>query len=95
MAEKVRTGTAAYLKTKPKQELVELRRKLPRDEQELLVLRLDRDLTWRDLAVVMADEGVDLDDQDIDRGAKRLRKRYERVKDKLKTMAEETGLLSR
>jgi RNA polymerase sigma-70 factor (ECF subfamily) len=63
-----------------------LREKLAPDEQSLLVLRLDRGLSWREVATVLAEEGAPVDEA-------ALRKRFERLKDRLAAMAREEGLL--
>ncbi len=63
-----------------------LREKLAPDEQSLLVLRLDRGLSWREVATVLAQDGEDVDETV-------LRKRFERLKDRLAQMAREEGLL--
>lgn len=65
----------------------ELRAKLEPDDQMLLVLRVDREMPWRDIAEVLADEG-----DDVERLAASLRKRFERVKVRIRTLAREAGL---
>lgn len=67
-------------------ELTRLRASLEPEEQSLLVLRVDRGLSWREVAEVMAGEGQALDEP-------ALRKRFERVKAKLARLAQEEGLL--
>lgn len=67
-------------------ELTRLRAALDPEEQSLLVLRVDRSLSWREVAEVMAEEGEELDEP-------ALRKRFERVKTKLARLAQEEGLL--
>jgi RNA polymerase sigma-70 factor (ECF subfamily) len=61
----------------------------------LLVLRVDRNLEWNDLARVLA-EGDDgtapLADADVTREAARLRKRFQLLKEKLREMAKREGL---
>jgi RNA polymerase sigma-70 factor (ECF subfamily) len=57
-----------------------LRRQLRPSEQTLLVLRLDRGLSWREVALVLADEGA----QPPSEAA--LRKRFEALKDKLRQL---------
>jgi len=66
---------------------------LPQDEQTLLVLRVDRGFSWRELAMVMLEDAQGVPDADIDREAVRLRQQFKRVKEHLKTMAEEEGVL--
>jgi RNA polymerase sigma-70 factor (ECF subfamily) len=63
-----------------------LREQLAPDDQTLLVLRLDRGLAWREVATVLARDG-----EEVDEAA--LRKRFERLKDRLARMAREEGLL--
>ncbi len=66
--------------------LARLRAALDPEEQSLLVLRVDRGLSWREVAEIMSGEGQTLDEPT-------LRKRFERVKTKLARLAEEEGLI--
>jgi RNA polymerase sigma-70 factor (ECF subfamily) len=60
-----------------------VRRELAPDEQTLLILRIDRDLSWKEVAAIMAEEGEPVDPAT-------LRKRYERLRQRiLKRVAEE------
>jgi RNA polymerase sigma-70 factor (ECF subfamily) len=88
----VRSATHVYQQTAVKDRVRALREQLDPDDQMLLVLRVDRGMAWRDLAMAMAGE-VELDDAALEREAARLRKAFERVKDDLRRMATETGLL--
>jgi RNA polymerase sigma-70 factor (ECF subfamily) len=66
--------------------LAALRAELQPEEQTLLVLRLDKELSWREIALVLAESG----------GAPAepaLRKRFERIKERLARRARERGLL--
>jgi RNA polymerase sigma-70 factor (ECF subfamily) len=63
----------------------ELRRTLDDDDQTLLVLRVDRELPWRDIAQVMLGEDATIDD--LVRHAAQLRKRFERIKARLRELA--------
>lgn len=65
----------------------EIRKQLSEDDQTLLVLRVDRDLPWRDIAIVML--GEEADDEQLKRKAALLRKRFERVKEQLRAFAAE------
>ena len=65
----------------------EIRNQLEEDDQTLLVLRVDRDMPWRDIAIVML--GDDADDEELTRKAALLRKRFERVKQQLRALAAE------
>jgi len=65
----------------------QIRRALPDDDQTLLVLRVDRNLPWRDIAIVVL--GPDAGDDELTRKAAALRKQFERVKDRLRELAAE------
>ncbi len=65
--------------------LQRLRAQLEPEEQTLLTLRVDRKLTWREVAEVLAVEGAPVDEA-------ALRKRFERLKGNLARAAREAGL---
>jgi len=65
-----------------------LRQTLHPEEQALLTLRLDREMSWEEVAEVLAGEGRPA-------SAVALRKRFERLKEKLARRAREYGLLGR
>jgi RNA polymerase sigma-70 factor (ECF subfamily) len=81
IAAEVRTTTAAYLKTDVKDKFRALRDALRPEDRELLVLRLEHDLEWSDIAAVMGED------------AATLRKRFERLKTKMRELAAKAGLL--
>ena len=91
-AERVRTSTALHLRTDVKDEFAALRDELPVDDQMLLVLRVDRGLSWADAARVLAESG-DLSLDEASAAIARLRKRFQRIKDRLRKLAAERGLL--
>ena len=93
LADRVRSATATYQQTAAKDRVRELREKLAEDDQMLLILRVDRGMDWRELAAAMGDETAPLEGADLDREAARLRKRFERIKDRLRELAREAGLL--
>ena len=88
----VRDSTLGYLRTDVKQGVRALRERLDPDDQTLLVLRVDKDLGWRDIAIVML--GAEVDDAELTRCAATLRKRFERVKERLRQLAAEPGARS-
>lgn len=92
IAAQVRTGTIELFKTEQKDRFAALRASLPADEQELLILRVDRGLAWDDLARVLGGEAVD-DPAVLKKEAARLRKRFQLVKEKLLEMGRRAGLL--
>lgn len=65
--------------------LEKLRAALTPEERSLLVLRIDQRLAWEEVAAVMSADGAP-----IEAGA--LRKRFERLKDRLAKLAAEQGL---
>ena len=91
LAKEVRTATQPYLRTDVKDKFAELRASLPVEDQELLILRVDRALDWKDLAQALADEP--LDGAALDREAARLRKRFSVLKTKLLELGREHGLI--
>jgi RNA polymerase sigma-70 factor (ECF subfamily) len=81
----VRSTTASHQRTDVKERVAALRASLALDEQTLLVLRVDRGLSWREIAAVLDD----------DQSEATLRKRYERLKDKLRRLARAGAAASR
>ncbi|HZJ66037.1 MAG TPA: hypothetical protein VFD36_21170, partial [Kofleriaceae bacterium] len=63
----------------------EIRTELDDDDQTLLILRVDRNLAWRDIAQVLL--GEDARPGELTRKAATLRKQYERVKVRLRELA--------
>ncbi len=82
----VRTTTVTYLRSEVKDRVSRLRESLDPDEQTLLVLRIDRQMSWSEIAVVMdgGDSGVPACDPA--RSAAMYRKRFERVKERLRAL---------
>jgi RNA polymerase sigma-70 factor (ECF subfamily) len=76
IAQEVRTTTAIHLRQETSDLLARIRSELEPEEQSLLVLRIDRDLSWEDVATIMS----------IDAAA--LRKRFERLKEKIRVLAQ-------
>lgn len=81
LAAQPRSSTSPYQRSEVKDRFVQLRDQLEPDERTLLILRVDRDLAWREIAAVM------------DASAPALRKRFERVKERLKELALAEGLI--
>jgi RNA polymerase sigma-70 factor (ECF subfamily) len=87
----VRAATQPYLRTSVKDAFARLRETLTPDEQSLLTLRIDRDLDWSEIAQILSDEP--LDPPGVKRAAAACRKRFERLTEKLRELAEQAGLL--
>jgi RNA polymerase sigma-70 factor (ECF subfamily) len=93
LEQKIRTATLAAARTESRNRFAELRESLSEVEQTLLILRVNRKLDWKEIAQVMAADGAVVPDDRLDKEAARLRKRYQVVKDKLRQMAIEQGLV--
>jgi RNA polymerase sigma-70 factor, ECF subfamily len=98
IAERVRSQTSAQLRTETRDRFAALRRQLPEEEQTLLFLRVNRELPWLDIARILAEGSVDdamqLSPQALTTEAARLRKRFQKAKDRLRQLAVEAGLLT-
>lgn len=91
LAERVRTETLSCLRTDHPDSLMRLRDALPPEDRELLVLRVDRELAWLDLArVFLEDEAAS--DEALAREAARLRKRFQIVRRRLLDAGRRRGL---
>jgi RNA polymerase sigma-70 factor (ECF subfamily) len=94
MEQLVRTETLQHLRSEVRTRIMELRDSLDPEERELLMLRIDRELSWNELALVMQEEGeAPLEGEALKRVAARLRKRFQGVKEKLRELARREGLL--
>jgi RNA polymerase sigma-70 factor (ECF subfamily) len=69
-----------------KDALRQLREGLDPEARTLLVFRVDQELEWEEVAAVLSSEGAPVE-------AAALRKRFERIKDRLAQQAREQGLL--
>lgn len=85
LAQPVREPTTGYRCTAVKQRVRALREQLDPDDQMLLVLRVDKDLDWREIAHVFLGEHAE--GAELVRRAAALRKRFERVKARLRALA--------
>lgn len=94
IAEEVRSATKSYLKTERRNRFAALRASLPAEDQALLMLRVDRQLPWTDLAQVLhEDDAEPLAGEALKRESARLRKRFQLVKEKLYEMGRAEGLI--
>nr|HEX4315397.1 sigma-70 family RNA polymerase sigma factor [Kofleriaceae bacterium] len=84
IAASVRSRTATFLRTETRDKIARIRATLDPDDQTLLILRINRRMAWRDVARVLGDS-----DDDPDKLASSLRKRFERLKAELKSRAAE------
>jgi len=87
----VRSVTSPHLRSEVKDAFATLRERLDPDDHALLILRIDRRMSWREIASAMTPD-VD-DNRELDRRAATLRKRFERAKAELRDLATKSGLL--
>ena len=93
VVQRVRTETAVHMRTPVKNRFRELRGKLTEEQQNLLILRIDRDLSWRELVLVMSEGEPPESEEEITKASARLRQRFQTAKDRLRELAEAEGLL--
>jgi RNA polymerase sigma-70 factor (ECF subfamily) len=84
IAEQIRSTAMSF--ERRRQRLDELRSALAPDEQTLLFLRVEQELPWEEVAAVLTTEATPVDPAAV-------RKRYERLKEKLRKLARERGLV--
>lgn len=89
LAAAVRSVTSPHLRTEVKDRFALLREQLDPEDHALLILRIDRKMSWRDIARAMPADT----DEAVDKRAATLRKRFERAKALLKEHAVKAGLL--
>jgi RNA polymerase sigma-70 factor (ECF subfamily) len=86
--------TLPHLRTEVKSEIAAIRDALDPDDRTLLVLRVDRQMSWTDIALVMAaEETQGAPAPDLERESARLRKRFQHVKELIRERALRAGLL--
>lgn len=91
-AASVRSLTATYLRTAVKDRVARIREELSPEDRLLLVLRVDRELPWKEVAQIMLeDDTVGADS--LRRESARLRKRFELVKAKILEIGKREGLI--
>ena len=93
VADRVRSRTRPHLKTEVKLGFASIRDSLDDGDRMLLVLRVDRAMSWNDVARVMANDDEGDSESDIARIAARLRKRFQSVKELIRERAVATGLI--
>jgi RNA polymerase sigma-70 factor, ECF subfamily len=90
IAEVVRSRTMPHLLTAVKSRFAAIREALPEEDRALLVLRVDRNMSWNDIArVLYPDDSA----EELARASARLRKRFQLLKDEIRALAREVGLV--
>jgi RNA polymerase sigma-70 factor (ECF subfamily) len=80
VVKEVRSATPIHQRTEVKDAFAKLRETLEPDDVMLLALRVERDLPWNEIAEILEIE------------APALRKRFQRLKQRLRELAEEAGI---
>jgi RNA polymerase sigma-70 factor, ECF subfamily len=89
----VRTETRSALRSEKRNKLMALRDELPADDRTLLILRIDRELPWEEIALTFLTDAENWSAEQIKRESARLRKRFQLVRSRLADRAREEGLL--
>ena len=84
-----RTTTEPYLRTDVKEAFRTMREALDPLDHEILVLRIDRRMSWKDIARALTDEDAT---DTVEQRAAAYRKRFERAKLQLRELAADQGL---
>jgi RNA polymerase sigma-70 factor, ECF subfamily len=88
ISQKIRSATPEFLQPAFRRRLARLRANLSAEDRELLFLRVQRKLTWAEIARIRSDDPEQAG-EDLTRAAAALRKRFERLKQELKLRARE------
>jgi RNA polymerase sigma-70 factor (ECF subfamily) len=93
LEQEVRASTLAYLRGEVKDRYLQLLEALDADERTLLTLRAEKEMSWPEIAEVHAGPDEALSDKELLSSAAALRQRYKRLKDKIRSLAQDEGLL--
>jgi RNA polymerase sigma-70 factor (ECF subfamily) len=88
--DQVRSRTQLHLRSEVKDGVRRLRDQLDPDEQQLLILRIDRNLGWSEIAEIVEDDD---DPKAVARASARLRQQFQTLKERLRDLARAEGLL--
>jgi RNA polymerase sigma-70 factor (ECF subfamily) len=87
------TETRSGERSERRRAVSRLRDELPEADRELLVLRVDRELSWDEMALALSEDPERCTDEECKREAARLRKRFQILKKRLAGRARDEGLL--
>ncbi|MCC7069936.1 MAG: sigma-70 family RNA polymerase sigma factor [Deltaproteobacteria bacterium] len=87
LVHELRSRTSVWRRTEVKDRVRALRDALEVEEQELLILRVDRAMEWDEVARALLDEGEEASEAAVKKKSAAARKRFERIKEKLKALA--------
>jgi len=89
----VLTETRGEQRSEQRRAITRLRDELPEADRELLVLRVDRELSWDEIALALSEDPESCSDDECKREAARLRKRFQILKKRIADRARGEGLL--
>jgi RNA polymerase sigma-70 factor (ECF subfamily) len=91
-----RSETPWYRTTELRSRFAELRTQLDPDDQMMLLLRVEQRLAWSEIARIMltVHDAQSPSEQELVRGAARLRKHFQGVKERIYQLARQHGLLA-
>jgi RNA polymerase sigma-70 factor, ECF subfamily len=92
-AHRERSATRPWQRTDVKDRFRALRERLDLDERMLLALRVDRHLSWTEVAELMAEPENRPGGESLERRAAALRQQFQRLKVRLRALAIEEGLI--
>jgi RNA polymerase sigma-70 factor, ECF subfamily len=90
LADRVRTTTLPHLRSEVKDRFRALRERLSEEEQLILVLRVDKNMAWTEIAHVLRPEDSA---SPSSKEVATLRKRFQLIKEKLRRLAEDEGVI--
>lgn len=87
-----RANTPPWQKTTVKDVFRQVRSELTPEEQDILILRVDRAMSWNDVARAVQDSEADeLEGEALQRETNRLKKQFERIQDNLRERMRSLG----
>lgn len=93
IADSISSASMPLLRAQQREKLAELRARLSEDERLLLTLRVDKELSWRDVADVMGELPEGAAPEEVKRVTAGLRKRFERTATRLRELARQEGIV--
>jgi RNA polymerase sigma-70 factor (ECF subfamily) len=93
IADDVRSQTLKFLRTEVKDRVALLREQLDPEDQSLIILRVNRRLSWDEIARIMCEEESEPSAQQLRKKAAALRKQFQRAKQRLRRLVEQERFL--
>jgi RNA polymerase sigma-70 factor (ECF subfamily) len=92
-AQRERSRTQPWLRSDVKERFRALREQLSPHEQMLLQLKVNQGLPWTEVAEILWDEPESPTPEELEKRAASLRQQFKRMKERLRALAIENGLL--